>query len=76
MPKFSKEQLAEARLQARAKRQADIDAKHEEVQIAREKGEDTIELERELVALYDDFEERRTQRREAKKAARALREQI
>ena len=76
MRKFSKEQLVDARLQARAKRQEQIDVKHEELRQAREKGENTIELERELTALYDDFNDRRVQRREAKKAARDLREQI
>jgi hypothetical protein len=76
MRKFSKEQLVDARLQARAKRLEQIDAKHEEVRQAREKGENTIELERELAALYDDFNARRVQRREAKAAARDLREQI
>ena len=76
MAKFSREQLESARNQARIKRQEQIDDKHEEIQIVREQGGDTSELERELGTLYDDFNERRTQRREAKKAARELRDQI
>jgi hypothetical protein len=76
MPLFSREQLQEARLQARAKRQEEIDNKHADIERARNAGDDTEELERELKKLYDDFNERRMQRREAKLAARALRDSI
>jgi hypothetical protein len=70
---LTREQLHEARLQARVKRQEEIDKKHTEIQELRERGVDTEELERELEKLYDDFNERRNARREAKKAARELR---
>ena len=70
MATLSREQLQEARLQARVKRQEDIDKKHAEIQELRERGDDTEELERELEKLYDDYNDRRNARREAKKAAR------
>ena len=76
MATLSREQLQEARLQARVKRQEDIDKKHAEIQELRERGDDTEELERELEKLYDDYNDRRNARREAKKAARELRGQI
>ena len=73
---FTREQLHEARHQARAKREKDIEDKHEEINRVREEGGDTEALERELEKLYDDFNERRQARREAKKAARELRDTI
>ncbi len=73
---FTREQLHEARHQARAKREKDIEDKHEEINRVREEGGDTEALERELEKLYDDYNERRNARREAKKAARELRDQI
>ena len=76
MATLSREQLQEARLQARVKRQEEIDKKHAEIQELRERGVDTEELERELEKLYDDYNDRRNARREAKKAARELRGQI
>ena len=76
MATLSREQIQEARLQARVKRQEEIDSKHAEIQELRERGVDTEELERELEKLYDDFNDRRNARREAKKAARELRGQI
>lgn len=76
MAKFSREQIQSARLQARMARQKKIDDTHDEIMRVREQGGDTTELERELGTLYDDFNERRNQRREAKKAARELRDQI
>ena len=76
MPTLSREQIQSARLQARVKRQEEIDQKHAEIARIREEGGDTAALERELEKLYDDFNERRNARREAKKAARELRDQI
>ena len=73
MATLSREQLQEARLQARVKRQEEIDKKHAEIQELRERGVDTEELERELEKLYDDYNDRRNARREAKKAARIAR---
>lgn len=73
---FSREQLQDARLQARAKRQEEIDQKHAEIAQLKSEGGDTEALERELEKLYDDYNERRNARREAKKAARELRDQI
>ena len=60
MPTFSREQIQSARLQARVKRQEEIDQKHAEIARIREEGGDTEALERELEKLYDDFNERRT----------------
>ena len=76
MPHFSREQIQEARLQARAKRAEEIDNKHAEIARAREAGDDTEGLERELEKLYDDFNERRDARRNAKKAAKEMRAKI
>jgi len=76
MATLSREQIQEARLQARVKRQEEIDRKHAEITELRERGVDTEELERELEKLYDDFNDRRNARRQAKKAARELRGQI
>lgn len=73
---FTREQMQSARQQARAKRQETIDQKHAEIARIRSEGGDTENLERELEALYDDYNERRNARREAKKAARDLRDQI
>ena len=73
---FSREQLQDARLQARAKRQEEIDQKHAEIAQLKSEGGDVAALERELEKLYDDYNERRNARREAKKAARELRDQI
>ncbi len=76
MPSFTREQLESARAQARVVRQKKIDDTHDEIARVREEGGDTTELERELQKLYDDFDERRNARREAKKAARELRDVI
>ena len=76
MPTFTREQIQSARAQARVARQQKIDDTHEEITRVREEGGDTTELERELQKLYDDFNERRNARREAKKAARELRDVI
>jgi len=76
MAKLSREQIQSARLQARVKRQEEIDSKHAEIQELRERGVDTEALERKLEKLYDDFNDRRNARREAKKAARELRTTI
>ena len=76
MASFTREQIQSVRAQARAKRQEEIDQKHAEIASLREKGGDTEALERELEKLYDDFNERRQARREAKKAARELRDTI
>ena len=76
MPTYSREQIQSARLQARVKSQEEIDQKHAEIARIREEGGDVAALERELEKLYDDFNERRNARREAKKAARELRDQI
>ena len=73
MATLSREQIQSARLQARVKRQEEIDQKHSEIEELRKRGVDTEELERELEKLYDDFNDRRNARREAKKAARELR---
>ena len=48
MPTFSREQIQSARLQARVKRQEEIDQKHAEIARIREEGGDTEALEREL----------------------------
>ena len=76
MAKLSREQIQSARLQARVKRQEEIDQKHAEIKELRERGVDTEALERELEKLYDDFNDRRNARRQAKKAARELRATI
>ena len=76
MASFTREQIQSARAQARAKRQEEIDQKHAEIARIKSEGGDTEALERELKKLYDDFNERRQARREAKKSARALRDQI
>jgi len=76
MASFTREQMEDARLQARAKRQEEIDQKHAEIVRVRDEGGDTGALERELEKLYDDFNDRRNARREAKKKARAVRDQI
>ena len=76
MATLSREQLQNARLQARVKRQEEIDSKHAEIAQVKSEGGDTAALERELEKLYDDYNERRNARREAKKAARELRDQI
>ena len=76
MATLSREQLQNARLQARVKRQEEIDSKHAEIAQVKSEGGDTAALERELEKLYDDYNERRNARREAKKAARELRDTI
>jgi len=76
MPHYSREQIQEARLQARAKRQEEIDHKHAAIARAREAGDDTEGLERELEGLYNDFNDRRNARRDAKKAAKEMRAKI
>jgi len=76
MAHFTREQIQSARAQARVKRQEEIDNKHAEIVRVKESGGDATELERELQKLYDDFNERRQARREAKKAARNLRDVI
>ena len=76
MATLSREQLQNARLQARVKRQEEIDNKHAEIAQVKSEGGDTAALERELEKLYDDYNERRNARREAKKAARELRDTI
>ena len=47
MPTFSREQIQSARLQARVKRQEEIDQKHAEIARIGEEGGDTAALERE-----------------------------
>lgn len=76
MATLSREQLQNARLQARVKRQEEIDQKHAEIAQIKSEGGDTAALERELEKLYDDYNDRRNARREAKKAARELRDTI
>lgn len=76
MPTIGRDKMQEARLQARAKRQADIDEKLAQIDRVKEAGGDTAELERELAGLRDDWEERRNARREAKKRARELKDEI
>jgi len=76
MATLSREQLQNARLQARVKRQEEIDQKHAEIAKIKSEGGDTAALERELEKLYDDYNDRRNARREAKKAARELRDTI
>ena len=44
MPTFSREQIQSARLQARVKRQEEIDQKHAEIARIREEGGDTEAL--------------------------------
>ena len=76
MASLTREQLQNARLQARVKRQEEIDQKHAEIAQLKSEGGDTAALERELEKLYDDYNDRREARREAKRAARELRDTI